>query len=208
MKGLKEIAQFGVVDYVSLMSLLKDYKAPHRKITGLLKHGDLIRVKKGLYVLGEQYRSGAISRYLLANLIYGPSYLSQEYALQFYGLIPERVHTVTSMVTKRNKCFDTPLGVFQYTYLNQKQFSVGVDRLLLQGDIPVLMASPEKAVCDSIKQCRDLKTMKALRQYLFENMRLEKADLQELDGARLEKIVSLYHNPVITRFYKVYLKGF
>lgn len=203
MVDLRKIAQFNVVDYSSLMSLLKHYRAPHRKITGLLKQGELVRVKKGLYILGDELRTAPVNRILLANLIYGPSYVSQEYALQFYGLIPERVHTITSMTDKRNKHFETPLGIFQYSYLNQKQFSMGVDRLLIH-EIPVLIACPEKALCDCLKYCPDLKTKDDMQQYLFDDMRLEKEALQTFDRVRLEKITRQYRHPVIKLFYQFY----
>lgn len=85
------------------MAHLKNFKAPHRKITTLLQSGAIIRVKKGLYVLGTDYRHTPIHRGLLANLLFGPSYVSCEYALSYYGFIPERVVIVTSMTVKRKK---------------------------------------------------------------------------------------------------------
>ena len=48
---------------------------------GPARHGGIVRVKKGLYVFGLDYRRGAWSREVLANLIYGPSYVSLDYAL-------------------------------------------------------------------------------------------------------------------------------
>jgi len=72
---------------------------PRDKISDLLKKGTIIRVKKGLYVFGEDNRKKPYSKEILANLIYGPSYISLDYALQYHGLIPERVEAVTS-VTK------------------------------------------------------------------------------------------------------------
>ncbi len=67
-----------------------------------------------------------MDRKVLANLIYGPSYISLEYALQYWGLIPERVETVTSITGKRNKFFTTPLGNFSYRYLHKSKFIQGV----------------------------------------------------------------------------------
>ena len=93
-------------DYQFLTSKLQGYRYPRNVIHRLLKTGKIIRIKKGLYVFGESYRRGPVSRTLLANLIYGPSYVSREYALGFYGLIPERVEEVTSMTTKKNKEFE------------------------------------------------------------------------------------------------------
>jgi hypothetical protein len=81
-----------VLDYQQLMDYLKGYAKPRDKIRAMLKAGEIVRVKKGIiYVFGEDYRRGPWSREILANLIYGPSYISLDYALSYYGFIPERV---------------------------------------------------------------------------------------------------------------------
>ena len=108
------------------MSLLQEYAKPRDRITALLAAGNLIRVRKGLYVLGDKYRRGPIHREILANLIYGPSYVSLDYALSQYGLIPERVEDVTSITTGENKKFSTPLGVFTYQHLPLRRYSTGI----------------------------------------------------------------------------------
>ena len=76
-------------DYQALLDGLREYDRPRDKITNLLRQGGIIRVKKGIYVFGERYRRRPFSRELLANMIYGPSYVSLETALHYYGLIPE-----------------------------------------------------------------------------------------------------------------------
>ncbi|OGT50631.1 MAG: hypothetical protein A3F17_00910 [Gammaproteobacteria bacterium RIFCSPHIGHO2_12_FULL_41_15] len=198
----------GVFDYNLLIDCLKDYKAPHRKITTFLQTKKIIRIKKGLYILGGEYRQNLVSREYLANLIFGPSYISQEYALQYYGLIPERVETLTSMTTKRHKIFDTPLGRFTYTYLNSERFSVGVDKVELQNNISILIASPEKALCDLLIKYNDIKTVDDMSVYLIENIRVEEDSLRRLNKLRMEKIVSSYHSPVVSLFYKTLLRKF
>src|SRR5208337_4775007 len=85
------------LDYLAIMNALSGYKQPRDKLTKLLANGDLIRIKKGIYVLGEIWRNGPFSKEILANLIYGPSYVSLEYALSWHRLIPERVDMVTSV---------------------------------------------------------------------------------------------------------------
>lgn len=57
----------------------------------MVKSGEYIQIVKGFY---ETDKSTA--DYLLAGSIYGPSYLSFEFALAFCGLIPEAVYTFTS----------------------------------------------------------------------------------------------------------------
>ena len=78
-------------DYSALMSTLSGYANPRDKVTSLLRRGVIVRVKKGLHVFGDADRRRPYSRELLANLIYGPSFVSLDYALAFHGLIPERV---------------------------------------------------------------------------------------------------------------------
>lgn len=75
-------------DYQALLQALKDYAYPRDKITDLLAKGVIVRVKKGLYVFGDAYRTRPYSREILANLIYGPSCVSLEYALHYHGLTP------------------------------------------------------------------------------------------------------------------------
>src|SRR3990167_4568238 len=154
--NLRKKATTDLFDYNLLMSCLKEYKAPHRKITTLLNKGDIIRIKKGLYTFNEAYRQAPIHRGLIANLLFGPSYVSREYALSHYGFIPERVETVTSMTTKRNKSFATPFGTFVFYYLNLKRYHIGI---YLESIEPVghyFIASPEKALVDTIVSYRNI----------------------------------------------------
>ena len=94
--------QTEIFDYQTLTDALKDLSAPRDKTTLLLRQGVIIRVKKGLYVFGDKYRRYPYSKELLANLVYGPSYVSLDYALAYHGLIPERVEALTSVTPNRS----------------------------------------------------------------------------------------------------------
>ena len=188
----------GIIDYGQVMSCLNNYQAPHRKITVMLQRADLIRIKKGLYALGDRYRDVPLSLELIANLIYGPSYVSQEYALQYYGMIPERVEMITSMTNKRHKLFKTPFGTFQYRYINHKKFTVGVDWLEIRKNIFILMASPEKALADTISRYKDISDHSDLSSLLFEDLRIDEEALQHFNLNRLEKISEAYHNTTVS----------
>src|SRR3990170_1551453 len=115
---LRERAPGNELDYGFVMDCLKGYSSPRAKLSRLLKSGALIRVKKGLYVFSQNYRRGSISMEMLANMIYGPSYVSLEWALRYYGMIPERVEEITSVTIKRQAHFDTPIGRFTYEHCN------------------------------------------------------------------------------------------
>ena len=116
--------------HLVLMDELKSYRNPAMKITSMVKTGELTRVVRGLYET-DPHTPG----YLLAASIYGPSYLSFEYALAHYGLIPEAVHQFTSASfdKKRAKQFETPFGVFSYRDVPEKAFPYGVQPLIENG---------------------------------------------------------------------------
>lgn len=193
----------GIIDYTLLMHVLRHYKAPHRKVTQLLRQKKLIRVKKGLYILGEDFRQQPVSRELLANLIFGPSYISKEYALQYYGMIPEHVEVITSMTTKRKKHFATPVGEFSYAYLNLKRFAVAIKRIQIQENIFVLMATPEKAIVDMVMMYPEIRCVSEMTEHLLENIRLDEFDLQRLDMECLQKINAVYRHPTVLALLEV-----
>jgi hypothetical protein len=56
-------------DYQTLMDGLKGYARPRDKISDPLQKGIIIRVKKGLYIFGDEYRRRPYSREILANLM-------------------------------------------------------------------------------------------------------------------------------------------
>jgi hypothetical protein len=176
-------------DYPALMAALSEYANPRDRVTTLLRRGDIIRVKKGLYVLGDDLRRRPYSRELLANLIHGPSFVSLDSALSFHGLIPERVAAMTSVTTKRPKVFTTPLGSFIYRQATRDCFYLGMDRIE-QGDVAFLIATPERALADKIRDDRglQLRSQTAAEQYLREDLRIDPSDLEQLDPGFLEHL--------------------
>ncbi len=97
--------------------LLRDYQQPNDKIHHLLKKGVLEKVRRGLYIAGPVIQAVRPDHFLMANHIWGPSYISLESALSYYGLIPERVYTITSVTTNSALKYRTPLGTLIYTRL-------------------------------------------------------------------------------------------
>src|SRR5689334_12736834 len=85
------------ITHQMLLSILKGYKRPNDKINMLVEKGFLTPVKKGLYITGPALNAGKPGSFLLANHICGPSYVSIDSALSFYGLIPERVYETSSV---------------------------------------------------------------------------------------------------------------
>ena len=183
-------------DYQTLLDAIKGYAQPRMKISRLLARGTIVRVKKGLYIFGESQRRGPYCRELLANLIYGPSYVSLEYALHYHGLIPERVEAVTSVTCGRSRTFDTPVGTFSYRMIPLEAFRTGMDRVEMDGGRSFLIAIPEKALADRIVADRGagIGTQKELHGYLLTNLRIDPASLRGLDPARLAEIARHYRS--------------
>ena len=184
-------------DYTILKSVLRDYAGPTQKIHGLLRSRAIVRVKKGLYVFGPEHQRRLICRETLANLIFGPSCISLEYALAHHGLIPERVETVTSVTPKKkDKVFETPLGRFTYRHLALARYPYGIEQVWIDETHPVLMASPAKALCDLVKLSRSPKLASAqdARAFLREDLRIDEERWERIDRAELRTLARLYRS--------------
>jgi len=169
--------QFGniPIDYATLVALLSRYRSPKDKITAMEKQQQLIRIKKGLYIVAPQNGMDAISRELIANHLYGPSYVSLESALSYHNLIPERVYPVRSVTMKRAKKYDTPVGAFDYRTVSSDYYSIGIQQQFSENKTTFLIASPEKALCDMIVLSSGLRlqSAKAVKIYLEEDLRID-----------------------------------
>lgn len=181
---MKNLSQLGAVpvDYAVLESFLSDYSAPRHKIASLEKQGQILRLKRGLYVLSPEVSGELLQRELIANHIYGPSYVSMESALRYYGLIPESVYAVKSMTTKRSRSFENTIGRFDYTICEPNYYSIGIN-LESNDKCSYLMASPEKALCDLIAYTPKLRPrfVKSLRVFLEEDLRLNMEQFYKMD---------------------------
>ncbi len=182
---MKILEQFGNIpaDYAAIEVALEEYRSPKDKVAGLEKQGYLIRIKKGLYVVSPQLQGMTLSKELIANHLYGPSYVSLESALSFYGLIPERVHTTRSITMKRAKRYSTPIGNFDYVKVSEAYYEIGIRQEVVDNRYAYLIATPEKAICDLIitTPCLRLQSEKAVQAYLEEDLRLDFAGLKAID---------------------------
>lgn len=182
------------IDYTFLMHLLRKYRKPRDVVTRLMKQQEIIRVKKGLYVLGAERRKLSISKEVLANLIYGPSYVSLDSALSWYGLISEGVFEMTSVTCSRKKHFVTPLGRFSYLHLPARLYSCGVQLRPIDERRSFLIATPEKALVEKI---RFLKAAPhgPMESLLRDDLRVDFSGLKRLSIGRLQRLVSLFELP-------------
>ena len=182
MERLKKIGVIPVNKDV-LYSLYNNLKQPKDKISDLERSELIIRVKRNLYVVSSKVHNLEISRELVANHLYRPSYVSFETALAFYGLIPERVYSVRSVCTKLHKKYDTPLGNFEYIKMPENYFSIGIRQEIVENQYAFLIATPTKAICDMIVATPNLRlqSVRAMQNYLTEDLRIDFDALRTLD---------------------------
>ena len=152
------------------------------KARALVDSGKIIRLKKGLYVTSEKETGKPYNRFLISNHIYGPSYVSQSTALRYYGLIPERVHTIQAITTKHSRDFETPLGLFRYSCSSDAYFHIGL-RIMQENCVNFLIATPEKALCDLINFSKgiNLRFLKEVKIFLEDDIRFDTDALADLD---------------------------
>lgn len=186
---MSPLTDIGIVpfDLNVLSSVYPETKHIVEKARRLESDGKIIRLKKGMYVLSPVETGKVLNRNLIANHIYGPSYVSLQTALRRYGLIPEQVHLIQSLTTKHSRSFETPVGNFDYKCCSKEYFPIGV-RLENDNDITYLIATPEKALCDLINYSKgvNLRFIKDVVQYLEEDIRFDMDAISEFDMDILE----------------------
>jgi len=190
-KIVKEYTQAPIPHHV-VMELLCEYKRPNDKISELVKSGELISIRRGLYVPGPETDLPVPNSFLIANHLRGPSYVSLEAALSYWGLIPERVYETTSATIKASKKYTTDAGRFSYHHLPSPYYSFGVQSVQLAPKQFALIASREKAVCDKIVLTSGvaLRSISQARDFLIEDMRMDEEILRSLDTSIIHSWLS------------------
>lgn len=175
-----------------LESLFPHLKGGNQKVRLLERNGEIIRLKKGLYVCNPEITGKALSTELVANHLYAPSYVSLSSALRYHGLIPEAVYTTQSMTLKHSRDFDTPIGRFEYTYMSRDAFSVGLSSIRQDG-YAFVIATPEKALCDLIANSPNvnLRYLKDAEIYLAEDIRMEMEDFRRMNTSIFEEYIKI-----------------
>lgn len=186
---LNALKQLGNVPVSSglLKSLFRDYRSPDKKVQALERAGMLIKLKRGLFVVSPDISGKMVSVELVANHLYGPSYISAHYALRHYGLIPERVYEITSATTLHTSRFENFFGRFSYRGVSSSYFPIGVRSELAEG-IAYMIATPEKALCDMLMSERYVpsQSIASLEVFFEEDMRIEISDIRSMDRKIIE----------------------
>jgi hypothetical protein len=165
-----------------------------------LKAHELIRIRRGLYVLPPKYRTEALHPFAIAQALEPGSYVSFESALGAHGWIPERVHVTASVVPgrKSSRLEHPSLGSFTFhpLALHPAHFLELVERRPLGSQV-ALMAQPLRALMDLV----------ALRKvawqglpWLIEGLRIDEPMLHTITGAQIQTLLTVYKHRRPTDF--------
>lgn len=177
-----------IVTTSMLKEKYKDYANSLDKIKREVKNENIVRLNRGLY----ETNSNANPMFL-ASAIHSPSYLSFEFALSYYGLIPERVVAITSasLLNRKNKTYINKFGRFEYSDIPPEAFSEGLT-YIQEGEYIVKIASKEKALCDSLYKRRVVHNINDLKVLLFLDKRIDEDEFNEMDFKELLRLARLY----------------
>lgn len=187
------LAKYGNMP-MSALSLALDFpdiRKPEQKLSRLERKGEIIRLKRGLYVCPESVSGMTLSLELIANRLLTPSYVSMSSALRYYGFIPEAVYTTQSMTTKESREYETPVGQFRFINMKRDVFSIGLQNVE-ENNYSLLIASPEKALCDLIANSHSvfLRYTKDALRYLEEDIRFDMDVFYNLNPMVFEQYVN------------------
>jgi predicted transcriptional regulator of viral defense system len=165
---------------------LMGYKVIHSQLSSLAKKGQIVKLKNGLYLL-ENKKELAIPENIALRL-YEPSYISLEWALQTYNLIPEIVYNTTSITTKATRKFKNVFGLFIYKKIKNNLFW-GYKKEEKNGQ-SYLIAEPEKALLDYLY----FNLSKIKNEDDLAEIRLDSESLKSLNWKKLDEYLKMFNN--------------
>lgn len=177
---------------------LKEYSNKNAKICREVKNGNLIKIINGLYETDPN-----VNGYLLAGSIYGPSYLSFDYALSYYGLIPEKVTAYTNATCgkKKKKRYENQFGSYFYRDVPVEVYPLGVT-IIQEGEYIYQIATPEKALCDKLYTLKPINNMSELENVLFNDLRIDEIEFNNLNIQDINEISQYYHSTNVDLLYR------
>lgn len=199
LKTLKEKFKDVLIIDAQSINLLDNPAYFRRQLSDWKKKKWLIELRKGMYVINDLYFKEKISPLYLANQIYQPSYISLEYALSEYELIPERVNVITSIATRKTAYFKNDFGMFKYTKIKNNYF-FGYQMIDINGQ-KVLYSTREKALLDYLYINSQIDNNDAFYELRIQN-------LESLNWKRLYEYGDRFRNAKLMRTVKLLRKYF
>ena len=174
----------------------------NRDLLGVAKRleraGNIIRLKKGLYVVAPHISRTELSDFLIANHLYGPSYISAESALRWYGLIPESVYETISVTSGNARTYSNKTGSYRYIHASPTYCAVGVT-MRQEANASFMIATPEKALCDKIifTPYLNLRYREETLRFLEEDLRLDMEQFYKMDTELLRQCAEVSRKKIM-----------
>ena len=174
----------------------------NRDLLGVAKRleraGSIIRLKKGLFVVAPHISRTELSDFLIANHLYGPSYISAESALRWYGLIPESVYETISVTSGIARTYSNKTGNYRYIHATPAYCAVGV-AMHQEANASFMIATPEKALCDKIvfTPYLNLRYREETLRFLEEDLRLDMERFYEMDTRVLRQCAEVSRKKIM-----------
>ena len=178
-----------IVSTAMLMDKYKEFSDPAGKIFRLKKNEEIYMLTRGIYETDKNTPG-----YCLAGALFGPSYLSFDYALSRYGLIPETVYTFTSATfsKRKKKIIENRFGRFSYRDIPADVYPYGI-LICKENGYYYQIANPEKALCDKLYTMRPVTSQRDIEKMLFEDLRIDETEFEKLDRDGILQIGDKYH---------------
>lgn len=191
-----------IVTTLNLKEKYKNYTDVNGKIKRDIDKGFLFPLVRGIYETNSH-----TDGFLLASYIYGPSYLSFEYALSFHNIIPERVvvYTNATFNKRKSKFYQNHFGLFTYKDVSKDAFPFMV-KVYEEDSYVYFIASPEKALCDLLYIKKPVSSMRELKMVLFEDLRISRDVFDQLDFEDILFLSSKYISNNI-KYLKKYIES-
>ncbi|MDY0373531.1 MAG: hypothetical protein WC466_09590 [Candidatus Izemoplasmatales bacterium] len=191
-----------IVTTLDLKEKYKNYTDVNGKTKRDIDKGILFPLVRGIYETNSN-----TDGFLLASYIYGPSYLSFEYALSFHSIIPERVvvYTNATFNKRKSKSYQNHFGLFTYRDIPKDAFPFMV-KVYEEDSYAYFIASPEKALCDLLYIKKPVLSIRELKMLLFEDLRISKDMFDQLNFEDILFLSSKYMSNNI-KYLKKYIEG-
>ena len=165
--------------------------------------GEILRLKRGLFVLGPPYRKTGPHPFVVAAVLHSPSHISLESALWYHGLIPEAIYQVSSVTINRSREFHTPLGVFGFRRVPMRHPRAGVEAVEVARNAWAFVASPLRAISDAVYLNKQITWKGDGIAYLTDSLRIEEEDLHALSFEPMVEILESLRS----RRVRAYIEG-
>jgi predicted transcriptional regulator of viral defense system len=161
-------------------------------ITRWVKKGYLMKLRRGQYAFRESAQDTDFAL-MVAGQMVQPSYLSLQYALAHYGMIPAQDTQFTSVTTQKPAVYENALGVYSYRSIASHLY-FGYQPHTLSNDRTYMLATPEKALLDTLYLHPDFATEEGLNELQLNDEYMT----TQLDQNRLFEYLARWKSPALS----------